>query len=1010
MNPRCAVAVTEAALKLGRKITKAELNDIELKTREMSRVIATKDPAAWRGMTRDEQMKLVGASLSKKFEHDAAVKARQVAKDTAIVAGNMTYLQQATDKGMTGARALMHKTAFIPDGKGGVMDAESRAKAVANEHMELMRPLIELDKDGSLFGLLTDEKQQMDVLNEYHGKSTGNAAAKKAADSLRNTIDTALRQFNDAGGNIARVQNYLPQRQDQYRVSKNRLQWVKDAYQNIDRNTLVDLNGVVLDDAKATAFLNEASWSIATDGFGNDRNVATYGGSQSVANRHKQHRQLHWKNPEAYMNMQKKYGAGNVVDQVKGYIEQLAHETVLMETFGSNALHQIDLLKQKAKEIDKARNIDPNKSLKLGKTIDSLWNEYTHFEEMVDKFAGINQGVSGFFWVNRFFSNIKNMNISTKLGSILTSQLADNGTAIATARALNIPLKDWANMKARGYTDAEVKRMAQSNAIAFDIFIDNIVRFGDSTDASTISGKLAQTLMKVNGSNYFTQMHRTQFAALVESNAGQLTRQFDWNNLPAKDKAIFEGKGFTELDWNIMKAATPDPETGLLGMSQLKALDVESIKKMMPNEIAKINQDAADFIQRMEAKNIQESGWVSNRQKKFDEYRVKIQELIDSYIATRDKNKGELGDEIQARIDLLDARRNEADVRLAALTGDVAKGVEVGSDVQKAIDATREARMRLSKFERKADREIFKKAVEFEKRIDKRMAELDDFMAKFDEKAQERNKWSAEYAVKVGSKIEAAAESARRDAYLKLTGMALQEAEMAVLQPGLYTSTFVPLRKGEVMSELGGSVLQFKSFAIAFFNSHLINRAQMMDSPLMYRLSLLATTSVLGGIGLMMNDIAQGKDPREIMSPEHPEKALKFGMQAIVKGGGLSIAGDLLNVFMEEGGRSAVEQLSGPFMGQVSKTLNVPYQAFHGNGQGTAKAAINLGREFIPFNNLIWTRAVWNNYLMAELNEIASPGYKGRMRGLAEKNYGQEYFLGMGVEPRLPNMMNVIGQ
>jgi hypothetical protein len=843
MNPRCAVAVTEAALKLGRKITKAELNDIELKTREMSRVIATKDPAAWRGMTRDEQMKLVGSSLSKQFEHDAAVKARQVAKDTAIVAGNMTYLQQATDKGMTGARALMHKTAFLPDGKGGVMDAESRAKAVANEHMELMRPLIELDKEGSLFGLLTDEKQQMDVLNEYHGKSTGNATAKKAADSLRNTIETALKRYNEAGGNIARVQNYLPQRQDQYRVYKAGMKtWVDKAMLNIDRNSLVDLNGVILDDAKARTFLEEAWWNISTDGLGKEKKVATYGGSQSVANRHKQHRQLHWKSPEAYMSMQKEFGAGNIVDQVKGYVEQLAQESVLMETFGSNALYQIDLLKQKAQEIDKVKGMATQRSGKVGKAIDSIWNEYTHLDNMVDKFAGINQGVSGSFAVNRFFSNIKNLNIANKLGSILTSQLADNGTAIATARALNIPMKDWANMKARGYSDAEVKRMAQSNAIAFDIFIDNIVRFGDSTDASMISGKLAQTLMKVSGSNYFTQMHRTAFAALVESNAGQLTRQFDWNNLPAKDKVIFEGKGFTELDWNIMRAATPDPETGLLGMAQLKALDVKLIEQMLPQGTKKLTE---------------------------------------------------------------------------------------------------------------------------------------------------------------------AAESARRDAYLKLTGMALQEAEMAALQPGLYTSTFVPLRKGEVMSELGGSVLQFKSFAIAFFNSHLINRAQMMDSPLMYRLSLLATTSVLGGIGLMMNDIAQGKDPREALTSE---KALKVGMQAIVKGGGLSIAGDLLNVFMEEGGRPASEQLSGPFVGQVSKVLKLGQEAAHGDGQGTAKAAINLGREFIPFNNLIWTRAVWNNYLMAELNEIASPGYKGRMRGLAEKNYGQEYFLGMGVEPRLPNMMNVVGQ
>jgi hypothetical protein len=372
-----------------------------------------------------------------------------------------------------------------------------------------------------------------------------------------------------------------------------------------------------------------------------------------------------------------------------------------------------------------------------------------------------------------------------------------------------------------------------------------MIRFGDDTDSTTISGKLAQLTMKISGANYFTQMHRTAFASLVESHVGQLTRNFDWNSLPAKDKAIFEGKGFTELDWNILRAATPDAETGLLGMKQIKEIDLDQIKRMIPEGTRNVNQ---------------------------------------------------------------------------------------------------------------------------------------------------------------------VAEAARRDAYLKLTAMALEEAEMAVLQPNLHSTTFVPLRKGEMLSELGAAALQFKSFAIAFANNHLIQRASSMDNPAMYRLGLLATTTVLGGLGLLLNDLAAGKDPRDIYDRENPNKAIKFGMQAVVKGGGLSIAGDLLNVFMEEGARPATEQLTGPFFGQVSKTLKLGQEIAHGDMNGAGKAAINLGREFIPFNNLIWTRAVWNNYLMAELNEMASPGYMGRMRGLAEKNYGQQYYLGMGVEPRLPNISAAIGQ
>lgn len=1220
MNPRCIAAVTQAATKLGRQMTKAELNDIESKTREMSRAIAKKDPAAWRGMTKAEQMAEVGTALAKEFEHQAALKATRAAKDAITAAKNLDYLEKATAKGMTGARALMHKLGFIPDGKGGTVDAEYRAKAIANEHLEAMRPLLDLDKKGSLFGLFSNEQGQMDVLREYRGIDTGNAEAKKAAASLRDTIDSAMNRYNEVGGDIRKLKDYVPQRQDQYRVYKAGMKaWVDDAMMHIDRETLVDLNGAVLDDAKARTFLEEAWWNIATDGMGKEKKKpGMFGVNQSIANRHKQHRQLHWKSPESYMTMQEKYGGGNLIDQTKAYVERLAHETVLMEQFGSNALHQIELLTQKAQEIDKAKGMERQRSGVKDKVTEKLYSEYNHLDAMVEKFAGINQGVTGSFKVNRFFSFIKNMNIANKLGSILTSQLADNGTAIATARALNIPLKDWMEMKARGYGDAEVKRMAQSNAIAFDVMIDNMVRFGDDTDPTTISGKLAQATMKISGANFFTQMHRTAFASLVESHVGQLTRQFDWNSLPAKDKAIFESKGFTELDWNIMRAATPDAETGLLGMKQIKDVDLEQIKQMMPGEIAKIQQDAAEFVQRMEAKNQQEAGWVQNRQQKFNEYKDKIQKLIDDYISTREKRvedyasmnlkrggelmarleqaevdaeiskaaiaekdadrsakfmddvkrgvewygrrRSEIGeqlgakrhsaklqaaaadraytklsesliskknelfgpervedgfvvigkvtkaaeafdaytakmekriensykrngdlkagkagtveraerlkedariefeaikqaadnsiaelkskvtgsqmeirglidaieakkeraaaeadivsyletekstDKIQAMLDTLDFRRDQSAAR------NFTKGEELGYRKAMAESRVKQMAKREEAYAKQADKEVFSKASEFEKRIDKRLAELEEFTNKFDEKAQERSKWATEYEAKVGSKIESAAEVAKRDAYLKLTAMALQEAEMAVLQPNLHSTTFVPLRKGEMLSELGAAALQFKSFAIAFANNHLIQRAGSMNSPAMYRLGLLATTTVLGGMGLMLNDLAQGKDPRDVYDPENPYKSVKFGMQALVKGGGLSIAGDLLNVFMEEGARPATEQLTGPFFGQVSKTLKVGQEAAQGDANGTAKAAINLGREFVPFNNLIWTRAVWNNYLMAELNELASPGYKGRMRGLAEKNYGQDYFLGMGVEPRAPNLLAPIGQ
>jgi hypothetical protein len=470
------------------------------------------------------------------------------------------------------------------------------------------------------------------------------------------------------------------------------------------------------------------------------------------------------------------------------------------------------------------------------------------------------------------------------LGSMITSQLSDIGTSNAVARALNIPALDWAAMKVKGYTDDQIKNMAKSNRIAFDVLIDEMVRVTDQTDNNTWSSKLAKTVIRLSGANYTTVHHRTSIAALIENHVGSMTRQYDWKSLPAADKKVLEGKGINEQDWAIYKLATPDVETGLLGFSQINAVGTDAIKGVIPNIVADIHKNAADFIQRMNA--------------------------------------------------------------------------------------------------------------------------------------DERNKWSADYQAQVGNRIEKAALAAKRDAHLKLTAYALEEAELAVLQPSLDSRSIMPLRKGEILSELGGAVLQFKTFAIALYNQHMIQRAQMMDGTLnqyAYRLKLLATTSVLGGMGLLMNDIITFKDPRQIFDPEgdNPYMApAKFGMQAILKGGGLSIFGDLLNTFFDEG-RNATDAIFGPSSGKINKIATIfqeAHKAARGDSSKVAKSALDLSKEFNPLNSLIWTRAVWNNYLMAELNEMAAPGYMERMKVAAEKNYGSDYYLGMGNEPKAPNFGNIYGQ
>jgi len=537
--------------------------------------------------------------------------------------------------------------------------------------------------------------------------------------------------------------------------------------------------------------------------------------------------------------MMETYGAGSVMDQIMGHIQRLSNEMTLMERFGPNALHTVSLLVERAKDVDGATN-------------KAAMKELASFENMADLFSGAKGGVEFTkVGVNRFFRAAKDINVSTLLGSILTSQLADNGSAMANARAIGMSLSQWGIHKTAYYGSPKMKEFARSAGVSFSHMANTMARWGDDMSNSMITGKLAATTMKVSGANFTTMMHREAFATFILDQIGGMSRKYEWGAMPTHDRGLLERRGFTKTDWDIIRAAEVDNTYGGTGVSATQ------IERVSDDVIRKINP------------------------KKFN--------------------------------------------------------------TEKAI------------------------------------------------------------------------QDARQDAALKLNGYAIMEAQMAILQPSLEVRSLLDYEKGNVFSELGHALAQFKTFPIAFYKQHLVDRARMNEgkfNPISYRLSIIAMTSVLGGLGLLMGDIATGRDPREVFDPEDNTKAMKFGFQALMKGGGLGVWGDILNADWE--GRDPIEQVSGPTVGKLVSIAKLGKEGFDvatgAEDTKFSKKFIDTAKNFTPFQNLIWTRAAFHNYLMAELNEMAQPGYMSRIQGLAEKNYDSEYFMGYGNDLRAPNFGNIVAE
>lgn len=278
---------------------------------------------------------------------------------------------------------------------------------------------------------------------------------------------------------------------------------------------------------------------------------------------------------------------------------------------------------------------------------------------------------------------------------------------------------------------------------------------------------------------------------------------------------------------------------------------------------------------------------------------------------------------------------------------------------------------------------------------------------------------SGEIRKLLGLRSNAEAEAARRDAAIKLTSMFIEETHMAVLQPSVLQS--FNYQKGNLIGELGSLLLQFKSFPWAYLRQHFLERANFAGSgvsPLMYRTKLLASTTVMGGIALILGDLAQGKDPRQMYGDN--DKMIKFGFSALLKGGGLPVVSELLEL--------AVGQVESPFNSGaklVGPTGPVVLGAGKALGYGGAyalsgfedekyktqltKSLYSLGKDTMPGQNLWFARGVLHNVLLNDLQESANPGYTRRANKRAEDTLGTSYWLGMDQETRMPNFGNISG-
>jgi hypothetical protein len=244
--------------------------------------------------------------------------------------------------------------------------------------------------------------------------------------------------------------------------------------------------------------------------------------------------------------------------------------------------------------------------------------------------------------------------------------------------------------------------------------------------------------------------------------------------------------------------------------------------------------------------------------------------------------------------------------------------------------------------------------------------------------------------------------------------MAHNEQDFAVPSPDLETRSLLSVnaRKGTLTGELlRSSPLLFRTFLISTLLRHGGRMVEQngVGGKLGYLLSVVAPVTVMGVLAQQLYEIANGRDPRP-MDPTTPEGRNLWG-QGFLRGGSLSMLGDLIGLAAQGRYLSATEYAAGALAGDVDRALNAGRGLIEGKPRAKQQAA-QLAKEQVPGSNVWYLRLAVDRMLQLLVQRQIDPSYEQSIAAMHKRaaEQGQDFYWAPGetAPRRAPNFANAV--
>lgn len=553
MKEQCKQAVAKA---LGKAtLSQQEATDIENRIKDAMKALAKKDIQNWRNLSDTDKLTEAGKFVAQDIQDQLKRKHKIAALDILTQSKNLALLDHPT----LPASEVVDRLVAPHGDMSGIQSLETWSKSISSIYKGDLTKFYTSVKGG--LGVFTDKELINKIVRERFGESTGDATAKSISDKMGEVFDDIKDRFNRSGGDIGDLGNKfgLPQTHNLEKIVKEgKEQWVNDVLPDQDVSMFVHEDGTYYSQQEIKELLEYSYDTLSSDG-ANKTEVgrqSTGGGTSKVTSRHNASRVLHFKDADAWLRYQNKYGGLPLVDLVEAHINGLSKDIAVVEKLGSNPKNAMRILMDAAKKKDWEKGVDAETT---GKTIKRA-------QVMFDEFMGGNSPQS------EVLANLglayRSMNVSAMLGGTTLSTATDQAMIAKTASIHGIAYrKTFGELLTQlNPKNKEDRELAHSLGLATEEMLGSIARWSDdgltsvhgkSQTLARVSSGVASQVMRISGLNALTAASKVGFTKMLMEKYGRLSRTKSWKDLGEIDRELLEKTGLSERAWEVMRLADP---------------------------------------------------------------------------------------------------------------------------------------------------------------------------------------------------------------------------------------------------------------------------------------------------------------------------------------------------------------------------------------------------------------------------------------------------------------------